>query len=206
MKTFLLRLIRAITYLLQYFFLELPKGLDFSLRDKNSISFQGSHGYALTSKSALRNIFQYLPFSINDKNLIDIGSGSGKGGVICYAKQLGFKTCLGIEYEQHLHEIATKNIEKLNLHKSVFSLNLCARSFEHYDTYDVYFLFNPFDSDIYKQVINLITAQATNEKHLIAYGKANDDALVKYGFREIHRSTCPYRNNSIKIYEYKKVN
>lgn len=199
----MLRLIRAITYLFQYFFIELPKGLDFSLRDKNSISFQGSNGYALTSKAALRNIFQYLPFGINDKSLIDIGSG--KGGVICYAKQLGFKTCLGVEYERHLHEIATKNIERLNLQKSVFSLNLDARSFEQYDTYDVYFLFNPFDSDIYEQVINCITAQAKNEKHLIAYGKANDDVLVRSGFREIHRSTCPYRNNSIKIYEYKKV-
>ena len=158
----------------------------------------------MTSKVALRNIFKYLPLIINDKSLIDIGSG--KGGVICYAKQLGFKTCLGIEYEKHLHEISNKNIHKLMLQENVFSLNLDARSFEKYNNYDVYFLFNPFYSETYEEVINCIAAQASNKKHLIAYGKSNNHALVRAGFREIHRSTCPYRNNSIKIYEFKKVN
>lgn len=197
-KTLLLRCYRGFSYLFNYLFIELPNGLDFSLRDKNNTSIQGSHGYALTSRGALINIFSHLPFDISDKSLIDIGSG--KGGVICYSKQLGFNNCLGIEYEKNLHEIAVKNIKNLSLGDSVVSVNIDARLFKDYDLYDVYFMFNPFSDEIYSEVIRAISDQLSKDKYLICYGNLNKGAVLKYGFKLTYQGICPYRNNQINIF------
>ena len=99
------RPLRAIKYLFAYIFIELPKGLDFSLRIKSHKSFYaGNHGYALTSKKALQNILVGIP--LEGKSFLDIGSG--KGGCICYALELGCERSEGVECEKILHDITQK--------------------------------------------------------------------------------------------------
>jgi hypothetical protein len=56
MKTRLLWLYRAVQYTFNSLFYELPRGIDFSMRDKNSNEEYGLNGYAMTSKSTLRNM------------------------------------------------------------------------------------------------------------------------------------------------------
>jgi 16S rRNA G966 N2-methylase RsmD len=204
LKIYLLRTVRGLSYLFSYIFLEYPRGLDFSLRNKSSgISLLGNHGYALTSKKALKNMFTDIPLS--GKSFIDIGSG--KGGAVCYAYQLGCQRSAGIEYEEHLHNIAQKNIETLDLKPHCASYNIDARAFNSYENFDIYFMFNPFDDDIYEDVIDKIVSQnksaANNKaKYLICYGGANIKAVVDIGYFElIKESECPYRGNLFRVFK-----
>jgi 16S rRNA G966 N2-methylase RsmD len=199
------RYLRGTEYLLRYLFVERPMGLDFSIRDKTTgITLPGNRGYALTSKKALKNILKQIPHA--GKALLDIGSG--KGGVICYAYELGLKTCEGIEFEEHLHKIAERNIKKLGYSSQVKSTNVDARKYERYADFDIYFMFNPFNYDIYAEVLNSIIEQNKKspsrggEKFLICYGDANIDAVrAANSFSLIVENECPYRGNTYRIFK-----
>lgn len=207
MKIAISRYRRGIEYLLRYLFVEYPRGLDFSVRNKaNGITLPGNHGYALTSKAALRNMLRHVPH--RGKRLIDIGSG--KGGVICYAYELGLSKCVGVEYEQHLHKIAEKNIERLGYGAYVKSVQDDARNYGSYADFDLYFLFNPFDYDIYAQVINCVLEQNREAaehgwpKFLICYGDANIEAVRAIeSFSLLVEEVCPYRGNTFRVFELK---
>ncbi len=207
-KIFYLRIKRIFSYSFSYIFLEYPRGLDFSMRNKSAgISLQGSHGYALTSKKALQNILIDIP--LRGKSLLDIGSG--KGGVICYAVQLGCKNAAGIEYEEGLHIRALINIKKLGLDAICESYNVDAQTFDSYENFDIYFMFNPFDDDIYENVINKIVLNnkknvSNEDKFLICYGGANISSVIKSGYFELVReSVCPERGNLIRVFKSNKI-
>lgn len=198
---------RGAEYLLRYLFVEYPRGLDFSIRNKAAgITLPGNHGYALTSKAALKNMIRHIPYA--GKSLIDIGSG--KGGVICYAYELGLSTCTGVEYEEHLHKIAQKNIARLGYAPAVSAVRADAREYAAYADFDIYFLFNPFDYDIYADVIDRLVAQnrsasqTRGPKYLVCYGDANIEAVHATGaFSLLVEERCPYRGNTFRIFELK---
>jgi len=197
------RILRGMRHLFDFAFREYPRGLDFSLRNKSSgIRLPGNHGYALTSKPALREMLARIPY--HDKSFLDIGSG--KGGAVVFAHQMGCGRSAGIEFETHLHEIAKKNIDILQLAETCTSFNLDARAFKDYADYDIFFMFNPFDDDIYKEVIDAIVAQnttplQTGPKYLICYGGANIDAVTSHTcFSLIEHGTCRYRLNDFRIF------
>jgi 16S rRNA G966 N2-methylase RsmD len=164
---------------------------------------RGSHGYALTSHSALQNMLTGI--TLHNKSFLDIGSG--KGGVTIYAQQLGCAISAGIEYEKHLHDIALRNIARLNLESSCTSYNLDARSFENYADFDIFFMFNPFDDHIYEEVINAIRLQIVQsnflrQRHLVCYGGGNIEAVNKSGlFSLIREDRCPYRGTLFRVFE-----
>ena len=116
MKKKLLWLFRVFEYGFNYYFIEKPRGLDFSKRSKERKTLKESSGYALTSKRALKNIFKDIPI---DKESIFIDIGSGKGGTPYFSLDLGFNKSAGLEYESYLHKIAKKNIRTLGLEQSI---------------------------------------------------------------------------------------
>lgn len=130
--------------------------------------------------------------------------------MICQAYQLGCSHCAGVEYEEHLHKICKQNIEILKLQQHVMSYNVDARYFDEYDNYDIYFLFNPFDYDIYEEVItkivssNISSSHGWKEKYLICYGDGNIGAILGSGFFHAYKDfECPYRGNQIRIFRSK---
>lgn len=200
-----LRIYRVISYSFRYLFCELPRGLNISPRSKSTgITLLGNHGYALTSRAALKNILNGI--GLQDRSFLDIGSG--KGGAIIYSRELGCKNSAGIEYEKSLHDTAVKNIEKLKLSRHCISYNLDARNFKSYADFDILFMFNPFDDDIYEAVIKEIKLQLLGSdlkkaRYLICYGDANIDAVNNSGiFSLIREDCCPYRGNGIRIFKF----
>lgn len=204
MQLFIRRYRRGIEYLLRYLFIEWPRGLDFSIRNKTlGVRTSGNHGYALTSKRALKNMLRHIPYQ--GKALIDVGSG--KGGVICFAYELGASTCEGIEVEEHLHRIAVQNINRLGYSPQVRSTLVDARLFDRYVDFDIFFLFNPFDDDIYEEVVQQICDQTAKDqgphrqRYVICYGAANLTALSRASALSlIVEEECPYRGNMYRIY------
>lgn len=204
-----LRIYRGFFYLFNYFIFELPRGLDISLRNRGGVTLPGNHGYALTSKSALKNMLKGI--DLTDKSFLDIGSG--KGGVVIYAKQLGCKMSVGVEYEESLHKIAINNFKILNMSSFCDSINLDARKFTRYSDFDILFMFNPFDDEIYENVVVRIASQIETSKekkdrYLICYGGANIESVMKTGiFKLIREDYCPYRANMFRVFKsIKNVN
>lgn len=204
MNAVILRYLRLFEYLSHYLFLEFPRGLDFSIRvKKRGITLEGNHGYALTSKKALKNMLNRIPY--RDLSFLDIGSG--KGGVICFAYELGCKKSEGVEYEEFLHKIAKKNISLLGYDEHVESIRIDARDFKRYAEFDIYFMFNPFEADIYSSVVYSIVEQNKaikrydKQKYLLCYGNTNLDAIEKTNYFELLlEEKCPYRGNMYRIY------
>lgn len=75
------RIYRAISYFLGYLIFELPRGLDISPRSKSTgITLQGNHGYALTSRAALKNML--IGIELQNQSFLDIGIGKGGGNYL----------------------------------------------------------------------------------------------------------------------------
>lgn len=189
------------THFTNYILFEKPKGLDFSMRDISESNWK-YNGYAMTSYKALKNIFKFID-SKENYNFLDIGSG--KGAVLTYANRLGFKTSAGIEYSQHFHKIALRNISILGVSDRVKSFNCLAEDFTNYGFYDIYFFFNPFNEETWHLTIKSICLAneiRSKKKYLCAYRKFDESYFGKYvnGFVLEEQNVCPYRYNSVKIY------
>jgi 16S rRNA G966 N2-methylase RsmD len=204
MKTKFLWAIRAIQYTLISILYEFPRGIDFSMRDKNSnigLNNRDLNGYAMTSKNALKNLLIHV--DIKNKNFIDIGSG--KGAVVYNAMKQGAKFCVGIEYNYKLHKIAVSNFKRLFVQDKCHSINIDACIYKNYFEFDIYYLFNPFSDQIYKEVMNSINSQIKHDKKtrwIIAYGKSNKSAIMDVdNINLIKHGICPYRNTEFNIYK-----
>jgi 16S rRNA G966 N2-methylase RsmD len=185
--------------LLSWLILEKPRELDFSLRSKLNLT-DGYHGNAMTSRSAIANIDRFAP--IKGRNFLDIGSG--KGAVVVNAIRIGAISATGIEFNEKLHAIAEQNIRVLKYQGKAKSINADALQFADYNNYDYYFLFNPFDSEIYSEVILRILDQTDGSKGartLVCYGDSNLDFLHSQSRLKLtYSGTCPFRLNQINIF------
>lgn len=182
---------------------EWPQGLDFSRRDLSVLSGANPeyHGYAVTTKSALENMNRIIPFK--GKKVLDIGSG--KGNVLYHAHKLGAASCHGIEFNNDLNNVACKNLKKLGILGSCVSINLPAQEYSQYHDHDLFFLFNPFEPQLYRKVLTLILQQAgfSGQRFLILYGAHDDSVLAKESkIQLLYSGKCPDRKNEIKIYQF----
>ena len=120
---------------------------------------------------------------------------------------MGCLNSAGIEFEKHLHDIAVKNIELLKINAHCTSYNLDARNFKSYADFEILFMFNPFDDDIYEEVkeikLQLLESDLRKARYLICYGGANIDAVNNSGiFSLIREDYCPYRGNSFRVFKF----
>ena len=206
MKTKLLWLLRVFEYGFNYYFLEKPRGLDFSKRSRERKTLEESSGYALTSKRSLRNILKDIPI---DKNSVFIDIGSGKGGTPYFSLDLGFNKSAGLEYEDYLHKIAQNNIKILGLEESIELICGDALKFEDYYKYSHIFMFRPLNGEKIKCLIEIILDNIHKSKihknyFIILYGgipiKYLEECLEKFPNFKLSKNTiCPFRGNEIRV-------
>ncbi len=201
------RLFRGVKFVLKSLLLEKPQGIDFSLRQKSlGIKRKGSHGYALTQKKSFDNIMKKIDICADDK-FIDIGCG--KGGVLLHASHYPFKRIAGLEIEDSLYEIAVKNFEKLKM-PEIELFHDDATNFDNYAEFNVYFLFNPFEPDIYAEVIDAICATINRKRkdpyvYLICYGRTISPYIAEKGlFELIENYEDEIRMTSVNIWKWTK--
>jgi hypothetical protein len=107
---------------------------------------------------ALRSLKSVLPQDLSDYVFVDFGSG--KGRVLTYASAMNFKKIIGVEFAAELHERAAENIEHGRHPKQLCSdievLHIDAVEFAIPDENCVFFLFNPFEEDVLRRVVDNI--------------------------------------------------
>lgn len=164
------RYVRGMRFLFTYLFIEKPRGIDFSLRQKTvGITESGNHGYALTQRKSFDGIMKKLEIGEGD-SFIDIGCG--KGGVLRYAAEYDFRRVAGLEIEKSLYKTAVRNFEKLNM-PGIELFHDNALTFSHYREFNIFFFFNPFDTSTYQQVVDKIAEdikESERRVYLICYG------------------------------------
>lgn len=191
------RIKRYIKYGLQYFLLEKPRGLDFTMRDTHLLrEGKGLHGYSKTNEKHIREIFQIL--EINEEDcLLDIGCG--KGCVLKEAVSYPFKMIAGIDIDSRLIEIARKNFKILKLSDKVKPMAEDALAYQGYDQFNMFFFFNPFGEDIMRAVIDKIVKDNVKKKrvfiiyHNPVYHKVIEDIKCFILLKELYEPEKQYK-------------
>ena len=206
------RYIRGGTFALRWLLFEKPRGLDFSMRDLSQhITSKTSSGYALTPRQSFEEMIRHIP-SVTEKDaFIDIGCG--KGGVCWYASCAGFGKVAGVELEPYLADIAKKNFKTLGLENKVSIFNEDALSFAHYDDYNIYFLWRPFNENslyikLFDAVLEACKAQldglSKRPIYIICFGDGDyvtvleNNPVVKLDI--FYRDS--YRDTNVHIYRF----
>jgi hypothetical protein len=186
----------------------MPRGLDFTMRNKTfGISSVGSHGYAVTPEKAFDQIMSNLNIEPVD-NFIDIGSG--KGGCLSYASKYNFGKIAGIEVEEFLHLIAVKNLKILKLDKRIDLYLEDALKFDKFQDYNIFYLFNPFSFDIYRQVLDRIFGSLVDSSRLnknvvlICYGDSDYEYIKQSNiFKLEYEGFDNIRDSRIHVWKIK---
>lgn len=149
---------RYVKYMTRYLFKERLFGLDFSMRDASLLKKTHGvmHGYCASPTEHLKKIFDGLDHPERAR-FLDIGCGKGLALRIAHER---FAKVTGVEYDQRLADICERNMRRLGMDDvRVFCGD--AREFDNYDSYDVFYLANPFDGEILKPVLDKLPRGAT---------------------------------------------
>ena len=147
-------------YGVRWIFMERLRGLDFSMRDSSTFVATGGmmYAYRATKPGHFLEILKGLDFN-HERSFLDIGCG--KGLVLKLAKEHpGFSKCGGVEYNRKTADICTRNMRRLGLDDVPVWVG-DAREFADYESYDTFYLFNPFGPEVFRDVIRKIPSHRT---------------------------------------------
>lgn len=180
-------------------------GLDFSMAYAGELqqNTEEFHGYSMTDAGDMRRMLQAVPVDPASAAFLDVGCG--KGMCMRCAAESGYKKVAGLDLDQHLLEIARRNMEKLKLDVSCIYAN--AADFTGYAEYDVFYFFNPFGRSVLKEVIQKLKDsqnQRNRDIRVVYYRPLFSDLFDGAGFElenEIHDKT---RDTITRFYYYPK--
>src|SRR5271169_111000 len=121
---------------------------------QSAVRYQPSDG------QEVRSALDGLNIDYREYSLIDFGSG--KGRVVLVAAEFPFKEVVGIEFSRELHEIASRNIERLPPEAvragGVRAVHGDAAAFAPPDSDLVCYLYNPFGPPVISRVARRLLA------------------------------------------------
>lgn len=198
--------IRYVKYWVISLFIEKPHGIDFHMRQKNlGIHSELNNGYSLSPEKAVVPALRKIKACEKD-SLIDIGCG--KGAVLNAACQFDFKRIAGIEIEESIYKIAVKNFNNLKISDRIELYNQDALDFQGYDQFNIFYLFNPFPLDIYKQILGRIfsaieDAAEKDRIFIICYGACDEKTIAESGKFYLFESFLDEeKRKPVRIYKY----
>jgi predicted RNA methylase len=101
-----------------------------------------------------------VPIDTAGKSFMDIGCG--KGMVLRVANELGYNKIAGLDLDQHMLDIAEKNMRILNIDVELINAN--AIEYDNYQDFDVFYMYNPFGVKILQSVVKKIR-ESQNERN-----------------------------------------
>lgn len=125
---------------------------------KEFFNYQGA-GY-----NVLLRIFSEISETTKGFDFVDIGCG--KGRAVFVAEYCGYDQLTGIELDEELIKDASRNTELYVFKRKESSINFIhvnALEYEYKNKPTIYFLFNPFNEEIMKKVLNRIVALSSSE-------------------------------------------
>jgi SAM-dependent methyltransferase len=133
------------------------------------------HGirYSPTPAAKLHEMLAALPIRHEDFSFVDFGSGKGK--VLLLASELPFRAIIGIEFSEHLHEVARRNLASYRSEtqacKKIDCLLVDATVYEVPPEPVVCYFYNPFREPVMEQVVRRLedSLQAAPRQVFVLY-------------------------------------
>lgn len=106
----------------------------------------------------------FLERGIEEKDAI-IDIGCGKGGMLYLFSKYNFGKIAGLEYSEELCSVCEKNMAYLGISAEI--INQDASTYDNYDDYNLFYLYNPFQQKIMnKFVANLNNSLKRNKRYV----------------------------------------
>ncbi|MDP1801392.1 MAG: class I SAM-dependent methyltransferase [Bacteroidota bacterium] len=154
-----------------------------SIKKSNSTEFfhyQGA-GYLILFK-----VFEKIIPHTKTFNFMDIGCG--KGRPVFVAESLGFENLKGIDLDEELIAISNSNLKNYLLKRKTSDIQFIkanALDFNYENKPTVYFLFNPFNEEVLKKVLQRIINSTTAETWFVYMNPKYKDAFTKEKFEVV---------------------
>ena len=143
-------------------------------------STAGSRGYLPTPRLVIKWILEGLNKDYSKYSFVDFGSGRGR--VLMSASEYDFRSVLGIEFSQDLHQQAVENIENYPTRnqkcRDIRSICVDAATYELPDEDMIAYFFNPFWEELMEKVVSNIVATSRNRKNrllIMYYNPVHDE-------------------------------
>jgi predicted RNA methylase len=129
--------------------------------------------YQASDPSVLRDSLTFMGLDPRGHRFIDLGCG--KGRMLIVAAELGFKSCVGVEFADELAATAKRNVAASGF-KTISIVHGDAGSYRFNDEPFVLYMFNPFSAAIMERVrANLLKRRRAN--YCVIYKNARERAL-----------------------------
>lgn len=142
-------------------------------------------------------------------SIIDIGAGKGRAMIAMAA--FPFKTIAGVEISADLTEIARKNLSRAFLRNRTEMTASCASVFDDYDRFSHFYFYNPFPSEVLRDVMTHIRSSLRNKprESWLIYNAASSDeveeTICTAGVFERHLDYQPDGRKLIVVYRSKPI-
>lgn len=151
-------------------------------------------------------IFRDLVAGREHFHFIDIGCGKGRALIV--AEHCGFSRLTGIELYPELLKEAAKNVENFPMRRTgsvITLLQANALDFEYPDEPAVYFLFNPFNSDVLRQVLLRIVQATRSETYFVYMNPKFAAVFAELGIKKHQVYKTRFYTEAI-VYHLEKTN
>lgn len=132
-----------------------------AIKTSNSVKF---HDYQGAGYRILRRLFKEVVPHTHNYEFVDIGCG--KGRAIFVAENFGYDQLTGIDLDEALIVEAEDNLKKYALKREssvIKFIHANALDYNYTGKPTVYFLFNPFNEEVLREVLNKICSQTQSE-------------------------------------------
>lgn len=187
-----------------YSFLEHEYEADFLKRvDQSEFDYESPDATACGA-SRERSLFDmcYIPGVFNGR-VLDFGCG--KGAAIAIMKMAGIKEVGGVEQSHMLAETARDNMKKLGEDMVTILSEDATKLTEQLDTYDTFYLYDPFRGETFKKVIKNIEESIRRKDRNVTIVYANPwlHREVEAGgvFKLVKQISTEFFLNIVNVYE-----
>ncbi len=137
--------------------------------------------YQPTGAEDFERALQLLPNQFDPGRFIFIDLGCGKGKTLMLAARHGFKALQGVEFAPELIPIAAQNMRRWNVTNSEI-LCMDAAEYQFPNEPFVLYLFNPFQAEVLKKVVDALRAQPIRDFCVIYNNPRHSAVLREAGF------------------------
>jgi SAM-dependent methyltransferase len=113
----------------------------------------------------LNDALAQLPLDPRAFAFVDVGSG--KGRAVLMAASMGFKRCVGVEYDADMAGVARRNALKMRVRAEFVYADIVDYEWPSEDT--VVFLFNPFGKEVFQAFVRRLSPILASRRVYIVY-------------------------------------
>ena len=166
-----------------------------------STQHKNQNRYVASTFQVLHSVLDFAASQVDITQCGFVDLGSGKGKALIAATKYSFGSIKGIDTSELMHQVATKNLKKLELDGHVQLLHQSATHPQLLPHERVIYFFNSFTGDILDQCLQAMSAAPREGKGLLIYVNPTEDAHIQQYFPLIRTEFLQPGNCEVSYYQ-----